>query len=739
MLKSLKLFVKLLCLFTWLLVLDFAPVSGQDVFKFRPVANIPVEESGKALTLAWAGGLNSAQYSTIDLNEDGLEDLVIFDKTTNKINTYVSDGSSYRYFPKYEYLFPKNISSWMLLVDYNCDGKKDIFTNTTFGLKVYENTSDGQLSFELRKDPLLTESNGLMVNLQVSSSDLPSISDIDGDGDLDILVFNFATGNSVEYHQNQSMENNGSCDQFQFKQLTSSWGNFQECECRAYAFGETCNELGGRKMHSGGKSLLTLDQDGDGDMELIFGDEFCTNIAYLHNHGDSEQAIFMEAVLDYPNSSNPIEFFIFPGLFFEDLNFDGRKDLITSPNVFENVGQSVDFKHSSQFYANDRIPDNESFTFESNDFLQSQMIELGEGAVPVFMDVDGDGDEDMILGHRGNRKEGLLVAEFYLYQNTGTSTQPSFQLSSEDYLGLSGLKLHSLKPSFGDLDGDGRLDLLFSAADASGQTNIYYFLNKSNFGFEPVSSQPQVLLFIIQAGDHPFFSDLNADGRADLLLGRRTGRLEHWRNTSEGGSFTFDLVDESVAGIVDDSFKRELAPMVADINHDGALELVTIDATGVMRIYRNFVNSKENQPTQPFDLVIEPSENEPMLRSRWGRGASITFARLGSQLPHLVIGSKQGGLFLLENFSAPGDGTGETDFTLDVFPNPGVEFVTLRGNQHFTVEIYNSLGQLVLKNQGIPPQTLMRFDSRILYPGIYLIKGISVSGASQVKKLLVVR
>ena len=68
--------------------------------------------------------------------------------------------------------------------------------------------------------------------------------------------------------------------------------------------------------------------------------------------------------------------------------------------------------------------------------------------------------------------------------------------------------------------------------------------------------------------------DINRDGKADLLLGRRTGRLEYWRNTSSG-SFTFELVDDALAGIIDDSFRRELAPMAADIDNDGTLELIT--------------------------------------------------------------------------------------------------------------------------------------------------------------------
>ena len=198
-------------------------------------------------------GLNSGQYGTIDLNGDGMDDLAIFDRTTGKISTFISDGFSYQYQPEYEYFFPANLNSWMLLADYDCDGKKDIFSNTTFGLKVYRNTTAEQLSFELQEDPLQTESGGLLINLQVGSSDLPSISDVDGDGDLDILVFRFATGNSIEYHQNQSVENTGSCGQLQYSLITNSWGNFKECECGEYAFGEDCGALGGRQQHAGGK------------------------------------------------------------------------------------------------------------------------------------------------------------------------------------------------------------------------------------------------------------------------------------------------------------------------------------------------------------------------------------------------------------------------------------------------------------------------------------------------------
>ena len=42
-------------------------------------------------------------------------------------------------------------------------------------------------------------------NIYVVSSDIPSISDIDNDGDLDILNFG-VQGSRIEYHQNQAVE-----------------------------------------------------------------------------------------------------------------------------------------------------------------------------------------------------------------------------------------------------------------------------------------------------------------------------------------------------------------------------------------------------------------------------------------------------------------------------------------------------------------------------------------------------
>src|ERR1051326_6298663 len=42
---------------------------------------------------AWAGGVNSPQFSEIDLNQDGILDLFVFDRTGNKIITFLNLGT----------------------------------------------------------------------------------------------------------------------------------------------------------------------------------------------------------------------------------------------------------------------------------------------------------------------------------------------------------------------------------------------------------------------------------------------------------------------------------------------------------------------------------------------------------------------------------------------------------------------------------------------------------------------
>jgi hypothetical protein len=75
----------------------------------------------------YTGGLNAPQMFKIELDGDGIKDLFVFDRYGNKVMTYLFKGGKYVYAPMYESQFPP-LFKWVVIKDYNCDGKEDIFT-----------------------------------------------------------------------------------------------------------------------------------------------------------------------------------------------------------------------------------------------------------------------------------------------------------------------------------------------------------------------------------------------------------------------------------------------------------------------------------------------------------------------------------------------------------------------------------------------------------------------------------
>ena len=122
-----------------LILFIFYSASTFSQFNFTRDNSVNVYENSIPLNNAWNGGVNSAQFSEIDLNLDGIKDIIIFDRSGNKLSPYLNVNGNFIFSPEYRNLFP-TIASWILLVDYNCDGKQDIFTYQNAGIAVYTNT-----------------------------------------------------------------------------------------------------------------------------------------------------------------------------------------------------------------------------------------------------------------------------------------------------------------------------------------------------------------------------------------------------------------------------------------------------------------------------------------------------------------------------------------------------------------------------------------------------------------------
>ena len=724
-----------------------APLIASGQFTYTLDQRIPVQHTqGEDLSLAWAGGLNAAQFNTMDLNGDGQDDLVLYDRMASKVITFVASEGKYVAASEYEDLFPEGIYNWLLLRDYNCDGRKDIFTGDVLGMKVYTNTTAGSapLSWEQfrfdtgfegpKSNVLLTKNpaTGIKVNLQLQFDDLPSISDVDGDGDLDILNIHYA-GHTVEFHQNMQVEDNLPCGSLEYVRKTRSWGNFRECSCGEFAFnGEDCQpDPGGRTQHAGGKSLLALDLNGDHVQDLIFSEAECTLLFGLSNSGTTDNPV-IDSFTAFPQNK-PVNFVLFPAAYYEDVDMDGKKDLIASPNIFSKEFLNSDLDRSTWFYRNTGTTSSPAFSFVQEDFLQDRMIDVGDNAVPAFMDFDGDSDFDLLISSHSSEEFTSLVR---LYENTGTTAAPAFTLLTDDFLGFSGSRFFNVKIQFADFNSDQTTDLIFSATNFdSNSTHLYYLANRSQSALDFSGSSVQQVDFSLTSSENVHVIDISGDGLPDLLVGRSEGNLEYWKNNGIAGAPSFVLEDEAYLQLEASPLRQNIAAAVADLDADGKADLVLGDQTGKLAIVSDFKNSTAAEEEFEREIVFNASLSAYKAKNLGGRTWPVTANLFNSNKPAIVVGNNLGGVHVLKHDE--GTSLGETP-QVHIYPNPALrqDVLHIRADRQGTAEIISVLGQQLSARFTLSANEIYRYTLPPLAAGLYLLKFTS-NGKSHTQRFVV--
>lgn len=550
-------------------------VTAQFKFDYDP--SIPVKIGNDTLALPWAGGLNYVQLSSIDYDFDGDMDLFVFDRSKDNLRlfeTVEQNGEfSYRLVLNASNYFPPDLRNRVALVDYDGDGKNDIFTYGIGGVKVYKNTGNltEGLQWQLISDLLYSDYFGNNTNLYVSSSDIPAYIDVDNDSDLDILTFHIG-GERVEYHQNQSMELYGHNDSLIFILKNECWGKFTEDPNNnsivlnnpnnPCAFpnipdpqktdGTVALDSLQNPVRHAGSTLLALDIDNSGVLDLILGDVAHTNLVLLTNGGTAPNtnSAMISQDENFPSNTTPASMSIFPASFYVDVDFDGINDLLVGANA-KGVSQN---QRSVLFYKNLGANDLPVFQFKTNAFLQEEMIDAGTGSVPVFVDQNGDGKSDLLVANFFRYKEPLSKeSAFVSYRNIGTAESPSFTFLDNNYLNVSAQN-YGLRtiPTFGDLDGDGDQDLILGLENGT----VVYQENTASSSTTAVFGAPQ-LNFTDQAGSvittgsycFPQLFDLDNDGLLDLILGKKTGELMYYKNAGTSSSPAFELITSNLGGI----------------------------------------------------------------------------------------------------------------------------------------------------------------------------------------------
>lgn len=704
----------------FLVFLFFGFLSSEIIAQapsWKQSSQIQVKVNQSFLANPWAGGFNSVQVESMDLNADGLEDWVIFDRSTQKLSTFLrsrnaSGQISQVYSPQFESYFPK-IENWFHLVDYNGDGKKDLFCSAPAGMKIYQHIPGANVSFQILADPVYSEGFSGKINLYVAASDIPAIGDVDGDGDIDVLAFEPA-GHYVEFHENVASKGSGL---IQFKKTVDCWGDFIHNDCEDVVLGKSCSttyipfQVKGpnQVMHSGNSLALLPNKNGLPD--LLFGHVSCQNLIHLINTGTASKPQFSQLNYHFP-TGKPVQVGAFASAFPQDVNGDGKLDLLVSTNTYDNALYSQDFQHSLAYYQWDGT----TWEEKNSGFMQDQMLDVGENAAPLWWDADGDGDLDLLIGNSGIRGAMGVRASLAYYENVGTTRQASLLLKSSDFGNFSvRIQATDIIPQVVDWDGNGKKELLISYQTFLGAKLALYTVD---------NKWQEIALSILQVGETPLFVDWNQDGTLDLLVLEKSGRIRSYQYKTDKSLL---LDNPNWANLVQDLNFIPKSLSILDVDGDGKTECVVFDRVGKAQLIQYSLDGKSATKSQAFQWTADFGERVWPSAADWN----------GDGKMDLSVGLGGGGVQLLENISTFPVAEQLNQDGLQVWPNPGKGPIFVMSAAEGELSFLDLQGRVMMNPMSIQAKETKTIQLPKGYQGSLFVRWQNLAGQTLVKRLLI--
>ena len=308
-----------------------------------------------------------------------------------------------------------------VVLDLDGDGDLDMVFGVLGGAFNANSTTRDNLYYLEQTDPGHFEVRTMrfVYDIDAGSESVVKLADLDGDGDLDLIVANKIEPSNQKTSLMFVFENIGT------KQLA------------AFRYKETMDLTS--TYH---QSPAIADLDADGDLDMLVG-KWNKEIAYFKNTGSATNYSFEEVNPVYEALSRGQN--AVPALV--DIDADGDLDLF--------VGEA---SGSMNYYLNAGTAQSAKYELVSDTFLD---IDTGRRSFPTFADIDQDGDYDLILG---TELDGLI-----LYLNEGTAAVADFQLFGPMAVDVQAISA----PEFADIDGDGDLDLFVGGSSGG----IVFFRN----------------------------------------------------------------------------------------------------------------------------------------------------------------------------------------------------------------------------------------------------------------------